>query len=96
MSLGYPVSKSDVDGKAGGLALGLRTTFDEIRNFKIWLDTQTDLALTTGLGYTGAEVNTLRSAATDLDQLRQIYEGLANLGVAKDFRAFAKLLTGVS
>lgn len=95
MSLGYPVSKNDVDSKAGGLALSLRTTFDGVRNFKIWLDTQTDPVLT-ALGYSSGEIATLRSAAADMDQLRQIYEGLANLGSAKDFRQFAKLLTGVS
>lgn len=95
MSLGYPVNKNDVDGKAGQLALTLRGNFDAIRNFKIWLDTKVDADLT-ALGYTGSEVATLRSAAADMDQLRQIYEGLATLGVAKDFRAFTKLLTGVS
>lgn len=95
MSLGYAVSKNDVDGKAAGLALSLRNDFDGIRHFKIWLDTKIDAELIT-LGYTQAEVNTLRSAAADMDQLRTIYEGLVNLSVAKDFRAFTKLLTGVS
>lgn len=95
MSLGYAVSKNDVDSKAAQLALTLRTNFDGIRHFKIWLDTKTDPELV-ALGYTGGEVTILRSATGDMDQLRQIYEGLVNLSAAKDFRAFAKLLTGVS
>lgn len=95
MSLGYAVTKNDVDNKAAQLALTLRTNFDAIRNFKIWLDTKTDTDLTT-LGYSSGEAATLRSATADMDELRRIYEGLTSLGVAKDFRAFTKLLTGVS
>lgn len=95
MSLGYAVSKNDVDSKAAQLALTLRTNFDGIRHFKIWLDTKTDQDLI-NLGYVQGEVNILRSATGDMDELRRIYEGLANLAVAKDFRTFAKLLTGVS
>lgn len=95
MSVGTAVVKVDVDYKAAQLALTLRTNFDAIRNFKIWLDTKVDNDLTT-LGYSAGEVATLRSAVADMDELRRVYEGLATVAVAKDFRAFAKLLTGVS
>jgi hypothetical protein len=40
-------------------------------------------------------VNTLKSAMSDLDQLRTIFVGSATLGVAKDFRTFAKRLCGL-
>lgn len=95
MSLGNAVSKNDVDNKSAQLALTLRTNCDGIRHFKIWLDTKVDADLV-ALGYTQGEVNILRSATADMDELRRIYEGLANLASAKDFRTFAKLLTGVS
>jgi hypothetical protein len=95
MTVGYAVTKNDIDSTVGSLALTLRTNFDHIRNFKILLDTKTDPDLT-GLGYTAGEVATLRSATADMDQLRTIYEGLVNLGSAKDFRTFTKLVVGVS
>ena len=95
MTVGYAVSKADCDGRAGALALALRTDFDAIRNFKIWLDAQTDPVLTS-LGYAAGEIATLRSALTDLAHLGGIYEGTQTQGAAYDFRTFAKLLTGVS
>jgi len=100
MSVGFPTAKGDVDSRAGQLSLQLRDTFTQIQTFAAWLATQTDanlLALTPpagGVVYTQSEVNTLRSAVTDLDQLRTIFQGGAALASAKDFRTFAKLLTG--
>lgn len=44
-------------------------------------------------GYAQADVTTMKSAFSDLDQLRTIYQGLATLGSTKDFRAFAKLVS---
>ena len=95
MSLGYPVAKTDVDSNAGQMALTLRNNFGAIRNFKLWLDTRTDQDLI-NLGYTAGEVSTLKSAFSDMDQLRTIWEGAAALAGAKDFRTFAKLLTGAA
>jgi len=95
MSVGYTVGKADVDGRAGALALALRNDFDAIRNFKIWLDAQTDQMLT-ALNYTPGDISTLRSAITDLAKLVGIYEGTQTQSPAYDFRTFAKLLTGVS
>jgi len=94
MSVGLPATKSDIDNQAGRLALALRDDLGRIRLFKAWLDTQADGNLT-GLTYSQAEVDTLRSAYGDLDELRAIYEGSTTLSVAKDFRTFAKLVTGV-
>ena len=43
-------------------------------------------------GYASGDIATVKSAFSDLDQLRTIYQGSANLSVAKDFRTFAKLI----
>lgn len=95
MSVGYAVGKADVDARIGALALGLRTDFDSIKNFKIWLDAQTDPMLT-NMGYVSGEIATLRSATADLAKLAAIYEGTQTQSPVYDFRSFAKLLTGVS
>jgi hypothetical protein len=94
MSVGFAAAKADYDQRAGGLAMALRDDLARIAAFKAHLDTRTDANLI-ALGFTQGEVDTLRSAFGDLDQLRTIYEGSVNLSVAKDFRSFAKLLTGV-
>lgn len=46
-------------------------------------------------GYASGDVTNFKSAFSDLDQLRTIYQGSANLSVAKDFRTFAKLLSSL-
>lgn len=94
MSVGYPANKTDIDARAGQLALTVRDTLRNVQIFKAYLDTQTDAALL-ALGYNQTDVNTLRSAYTDLDKLRQVYEGSSSQTPAYDFRTFAKLLAGV-
>jgi hypothetical protein len=94
MSVGFAALKPDYDQRSGGLAMAVRDALDNVRKFKAHLDTKTDQSLI-NLGYVQAEVDLMRSAFVDLDQLRTIYEGTANLSVAKDFRAFAKQITGV-
>ena len=96
MSVGFTVTKADLDARAGSIALDLRSVLDRVRIYKQTLDTLS-VANLQALGYAVSpdEASILKSAFSDLDQLRTIYEGTANLTVAKDFRTFAKLLTGV-
>lgn len=94
MSVGMPVTKGDVDSQAGQVTLQLREAFRAVAMFRTWLAATPDADLV-AMGYTSGEVATLKSALNDLDQLRTIYEGGAALATAKDFRTFAKLLTGV-
>jgi len=54
-----------------------------------------DFTTTSGAGpinYASGDVTNMKSAFSDLDQLRTIYQGSATLGTAKDFRTFAKLI----
>lgn len=97
MAQGLSKVRADWDQRAGSIALDLRTLWDRELAFKTALDATTDNDLKT-VGpnpYVQGEVDILRSAFGDLDQLRTIWNGSANLLVAKDFRTFAKLLTGV-
>jgi hypothetical protein len=43
-------------------------------------------------GYVQADLNTLRSAIGDMDQLRSVYQGASAVATPKDFRTFAKLM----
>lgn len=94
MAVGLPTNKLDIDAKTGSIAVRLRDVFQEIQYTQAWLSSQADADLT-ALGYTSAEVATLKSAMADLDQLRTIFIGNASLATAKDFRTFAKRLCGL-
>jgi len=94
MGIGIQPTKVDIDFRGGSVAAGLETQMAKVAEFKYFLDGQSDAALVT-LGYTTDEVAVLRSAYGDLALLVQIYQGLATLPTAKDFRTFARQLWGM-
>lgn len=94
MTVGYPTAKIDIDAKAGQLALQLRDVFQQIEAFQTYLASQTEQNLI-DKGYGSEEVAILKSAYTDLDQLRTIWTGATALPTAHDFRTFAHQLTGL-
>lgn len=94
MSVGFPQNKLDVDSRAGQLALTLRDTLRDVRNFKVFLDSKTDTELT-ALAYSAAEVTLIRAAYVDLDKLAQISSAAATQPAASDFFFNAKKLLGV-
>lgn len=94
MSLGLPSDKVTLDNRVGQLAWNLRTTLDQVQTVKLWLDGKLDSDLT-GLGYSAAEVTTLRAAFTDLDNLRKVAHALATQPAANDFFFNANKLTGL-
>lgn len=92
MSVGIVQTKADVDYRVGIVAMRVAGWFALVKDTKAWLDQFTAQNLVDNFGYTLAEANLIKSAFSDLDQLRTIYEGSANLASVKDFRAFAKQL----
>jgi hypothetical protein len=94
MSVGFPSDKITVDQRVGGLAFNLRATLDQIQTVKTWLDSKLDSDLT-GLGYSAAEVTTMRAAFTDMDNLRKVAHGLQAQPGASDFFFNASKLTGL-
>ena len=91
MAVGIYSTKADVDMRVGGLAQSLRANLVAMGDVKLWLDAKSDPELA-DFGYAAGDIATLRSAVTDLDQLRQVYLGLATRTPAYDYRTFAKLL----
>jgi hypothetical protein len=97
MSVGFPVTKADMDNLAGRLALALWQAFDDVRVFKLGLDDSIhNDAYLTALGYSGGDITSLRAAFTDLDKLRQISHAGAIQAATNDFWFNAKNLTGLS
>lgn len=92
MTVGSYAFKSDVDNKAGQLCQKLRDVLTEVGDFKVWLDAQTNQMLIDNYGYVQADIDVLRSAFTDQEQLHQVYLGAATRTPAYDYRTFAKLI----
>ena len=88
----YTTDKAAINNRVAGLATSLEATLLRIQQFKAWLDTLTDPQLISAYGYVPGDIDVLRSAVGDLDQLRILFQGGANLSVAKDFRTFSKQL----
>jgi hypothetical protein len=94
MSVGLPVTKTEIDQRAGDLARSFQRAFDDVAVMKTYLDATVDAELV-ALGYTSEEVATLKTAFTDLTQLGTIWIGAAALPTAQDFRTFVRRLWGV-
>ena len=91
---GIPPSAADVNNYAGSIARDLDMLFDRVRILQAWLIT-VDLTAAPYSMTTGDQA-VIKSAFSDLDTLRTVYEGTATQGTLKDFRAFAKQLHGPS
>ncbi len=91
--LNAALTKQSVDSTIGDACQALNIAFDNVASAKAFLDVAQDAELV-ALGYTDADVATLRSAMSDLDQLRRVFEGAEEVSPAKDFRVFAQRLWG--
>lgn len=94
MPVGLPVTKNEIDARAGDVARRFQQSFDDVATFQGFL-TRTTNAELEALGYTADEVATLKTAYSDLAQLGRIWGGLEPLATAKDFRTFVARLWGV-
>jgi hypothetical protein len=70
MSVGFAQTAADVNARTGQLALTLRDTLTQIKNFKLWLDAITDTQLgAPPFSYSsgaGGDIGVLRSSFVDL------------------------------
>jgi hypothetical protein len=91
--LNAELTKRSIDQTCGIAAQALNVAFLNIGNAKKFLDTaqNADLIL---LGYTQPDIDNLKSAMADLDQLRTVFLGQAEVSPAKDFTAFARRIWG--
>lgn len=94
MPVGLSVSKDSINnavGRTSGVFLNL---LDEIETLDDSLSPYDSAALQ-AFGFTAGEAATVGSIRAELNQLRQIAMGLANLSVAKDFRTFPRQAAGI-
>lgn len=94
MTVGFPLTKDQLDTQLGQIALQVRTGLTDAARLKALLDGQTDPQLT-ALGYIAAEITLMRAAYTDLYNLNRVATAQATQPAANDFFFNAKKLLGV-
>ena len=94
MSVGLPVTKTEIDARSGDIARAFQKNFEDVVTMQTYLEATPNADLI-ALGYTDGEVAIIKTAFTDLTQLGTIWSGSAALEAPKDFRAFVRQLWGV-
>jgi hypothetical protein len=94
MSVGLPVTKAEVDTRAGDIARAFQRSFEDVLTMQTYLEATPNADLV-ALGYSDQEVATIKTAFADLTQLSHIWVGAEALPAAKDFRTFVRQLWGV-
>lgn len=93
MSIGRTATQAEFNNATGAIVSALFATMDNIARVKAVLDTLTVQNLV-DMGFSNGDANTLKSAFTDLDKLRTVFNGTATQTPAYDFRTFTKLALG--
>jgi hypothetical protein len=89
------LTKAQLDGQIGSILTTLDSVMNQIQAMNAFLATQGAAGLEAApLSYDTTAAPDIISAFSDLDTLRQVYQGLATQGTTKDFRSFPKLLWG--
>jgi hypothetical protein len=102
VSVGYPITKTDLDNTMGRLIVNLRDALAACVAFNLQLGDPsllTDAALQS-YGYTGSvsagDIQTIRNAFTAMSLLNLVAHGGSNVPSAFDFFSDAKHLTGIN
>jgi hypothetical protein len=93
VSAGRTISLAELNNGAAICASGLFSAFDNVAKYKAVLDTLAVADLVT-FGFSSADANLLKSAFTDMSNLRGVFLGTATQASPYDFRTFAKSLLG--
>lgn len=94
MAVGITVNEDTINNSVGRVSNQFLTLLDDIAVLDDSLAPYDSAALQ-AFGFTAGEAATIGSIRSELNQLRQIAMGLANLTVAKDFRTFPRQAAGI-
>lgn len=93
-SVGFARNKSDIDYRAGTLAVQLRNLMTDIKRFAELMAQANDQYFL-DMGYNQEEVDYLQSSFTALYELQQVYNGQKTVPTAKNYFQASQLLMGV-
>lgn len=94
MPAGRQLSKDLINNDAYSVVRNVFAALDGVAKFKLFLDATPDATLTGTYGFVQGDVDQLKSAFTDLNKLKGVFEGTQTQGSTYDFRSFSKLLLG--
>jgi|SRR5687768_2298507 len=94
MAAGVPFNKDAVNHEIGSVTRQVYASLDNVRKVQQALAATPNQTLL-DMGFVQADIDSIKSAFVDLDNLRQVFEGGRNQTVAYDFRTFAKRLIGI-
>jgi hypothetical protein len=95
MSVGLPVTKTEIDTRSGDIARAFQRLAGDVATLKGYFDATPDADLV-ALGYESGDVAILKSATTDMHHLFvRIGYGQEALPAPKDFTEFPRLIWGV-
>jgi hypothetical protein len=84
MAAGFIPTKAALDQRLASVVVAGESWLEDVQRLKTWLDGQSEQDLVT-LGYSSGDVAELKSAATDLDNLRKVGYGQSTQAVANNF-----------
>jgi hypothetical protein len=98
MSVGYPVTKTDLDNRMGALIVNVRDALNACVLFKALLDDTSILpdATLTALGYSAGEITQIRAAFASMKSLSDISRAATTQPSTNDFWFDAKHVAGLN
>lgn len=93
MTIGRPLTKSDIDQTSAALAGQLLAVSDDIKKFQAIMDAYSSAQVATNFSYTQAEADQLKSAIADMSEVANFLQG-GTPGAARDRRTFMRQLLG--
>jgi len=96
MAAGLPVDKFQLDNQIGMLARNLETFANQALQLKQYLDATPDADLEAPpFEYEPGDVALIKSAATDMATVANVYKGLVDHTPASDLGVFSRRLMGL-
>jgi len=96
MAAGLPVDKFQLDNQVGTLARNIETFANQALQFKQYMDATPDATLLEPpFSYEQADVDNIKSAATDMATVANVYKGLVDHTPASDLGVFSRRLMGL-
>jgi hypothetical protein len=97
MAIGFPQDLSDLNSQLGGVAVAVREALRNAQRLQLQIAAVPDATfLAAPYNMAQADINTMRSAIGDLNDLGNVFQGVASthLTGTYDYRTFSKLLWG--
>jgi hypothetical protein len=96
MPAGIPVDRYSLDQQSGNLARAIEQFANQALQFKQYLDATPDATLLEPpFSYEQADVDNIKSAATDMATVASVYKGLVDHTPASDLGVFSRRLMGL-